>query len=106
MPLFAPCSAGAISSAAMATSCIVVFHFASRVTGTLTCSSARNSRRPETKISRMSTMIAAQIDQCRKVSSATRISMETATSSLSAIGSSMRPSADCCFQARARYPSK
>ena len=63
MPLFAPCNAGAISSAAIAISCIVVFHFASRVTGTLTRSSARNSRRPETKISRIRTMIAAQIDQ-------------------------------------------
>src|SRR5437868_1786809 len=36
----------------MATSCTVVFHFASRVTGTLTRNPARYSRRPDTKISR------------------------------------------------------
>ena len=32
--------------------CSAVFHFASLLTGTPTCSSARNSRRPETRISR------------------------------------------------------
>ena len=46
--------------------------------------------------------MAAQIDQLATVRSATSISSEAATSSLSAMGSSMRPSDDCWFQARAR----
>src|SRR5205814_3452744 len=50
-----------------ATSWNVVFHFASRVTGTLTRSSARYSRRPETRISRHRITIAAHSDQPRMV---------------------------------------
>ena len=46
-----------------ATSCSVVFHFAMVDTGTLTRSSARYSRSPETRISRDRMTIAAQIDQ-------------------------------------------
>ena len=45
-------SAPARISAPSATSWSVVFHLASALTGTETCSSARNSRRPETMISR------------------------------------------------------
>jgi len=78
-----------------ATSCRAVFHFATRLTGTLTFSSARNSRRPETRISRHKITIAAQSAECRMVPSATSMSRQAATSSLSAMGSSMRPSADC-----------
>ena len=51
----------------MATICSVVFHLASCVTGTLTRSSARYSRRPETRISRHRMMIAAHSDQPRMV---------------------------------------
>ena len=47
----------------MATIWIAVFHLASCVTGTLTFSAARYSRRPETRISRHRMMIAAHSDQ-------------------------------------------
>ena len=43
-----------------ATSCNVVFHLASRVTGTLTRNSARYSRKPETRISRQRMTIAGE----------------------------------------------
>src|ERR1700750_1467217 len=46
----------------IATSCIVVFHFATLVTGTETRSAARYSRRPETRISRHRMTIAAHSD--------------------------------------------
>ena len=46
-----------------ATSCTAVFHLATRLTGTPTLSSARNSRRPETRISRHRMTIAAHSDQ-------------------------------------------
>ena len=47
----------------MATIWMAVFHLASCVTGTLTFSAARYSRRPETRISRHRMMIAAHSDQ-------------------------------------------
>ena len=47
-------------------------------------------------------MIAANSDQPLMVSSAASISRQAETSSLSAIGSSMRPSLDCWPQERAR----
>ena len=50
-------------------------------------------------------MIAAQIDQPLMVPSCTSIISTAPTSSLSAIGSSMRPRVDCCSQMRAKYPS-
>ncbi|MCY1305162.1 hypothetical protein D9M70_549520 [compost metagenome] len=86
----------------MATIWIVVFHLAMRVTGTLTFSAARYSRRPDTRISRQRMMIAAQIDQPAMVPSAATSSRIEATSSLSAIGSSILPMFDVCFQMRAR----
>ena len=57
--------AGPASSTPSAIICMVVFHLASCVTCTLTLSSARNSRRPDTRISRHRMMTAAQI--CRPV---------------------------------------
>ncbi|MOA50125.1 hypothetical protein D3C78_1731080 [compost metagenome] len=75
---------------------------AMRVTGTLTFSAARYSRRPETRISRQRMVMAAQSDQPAMVPSAAIRSSTEATSSLSAIGSSMRPIFDVWFQIRAR----
>src|SRR5438046_1925599 len=46
-----------------ATSCSVVFHLASRVTGTLTRNSARYSRKPDTRISRQRITTAAKSAQ-------------------------------------------
>src|SRR5262249_16892140 len=72
-----------------ATICPVVFHLASRVTGTPTRSSARYSRKPDTSISRQRMTTAASRLHPRIVSSAASISRQDATSNLSAIGSSM-----------------
>ena len=72
------------------------------VTGTLTRSSARYSRSPETRISRHRMTTAASSDQPWMVSSAASINRQDATRSLSAIGSSIRPSDDCCAHMRAR----
>ena len=88
----------------MATIWMAVFHLASCVTGTLTFSAARYSRRPETRISRHRMMIAAHSDQPAMVLSvsAASSSRQVETSSLSAIGSSMRPILEVCCQVRAR----
>ena len=73
----------------------MVFHLAILLTGTPTFNSARYSRRPDTRISRHRITIAAQMFEPMIVWSAVSISRQAETSSLSAIGSSMRPSADC-----------
>ena len=83
----------------MATICTVVFHLASRDTGSPTWASARNSRRPETRISRHRMISAGRIGARSKWTS---IRIAAPTSSLSAIGSSMRPNGDCIDQLRAR----
>ena len=95
-------AAGPANRTASATICMAVFHLASLVTWTCTLSSARNSRRPETRISRQRMTMAAQIDHPLMVLSCTSIISAAPTMSLSAMGSSMRPSVDCCSQARAR----
>src|SRR5208282_4288062 len=76
------------------------------IAGTLTRNSARYSRKPETRISRQRMTIAANNDQPWMVSSAASIKRQDDTRSLSAIGSSMRPSEDCWAQMRAKYPSR
>jgi hypothetical protein len=83
----------------MATICTAVFHFASRLTGRPTLTSAMYSRKPETVISR-SRMTSEGRSGAR--SKPTSIRMVAATRSLSAIGSSQRPKGVCWRQIRAR----
>lgn len=109
MPISVVCGrisspAGPASRKAMATICAVVFHLAIRVTGTLmlTFNCARYSRSPDTRISRQRMMIAAHSDQPAIVWSAATSNRIEAISSLSAMGSSMRPIFDVWFHIRAR----
>ena len=103
--LLAPPRIGAPISTPRAVICVAVFHFAARLTGTITLLPARCSRRPETRISRIRIIRAGT----RKTASATRLaasaSKQAATSSLSAIGSSMRPTGETIFICLAKYPS-
>ena len=94
---------------------MAVLNLATVVTGTLTRVPARNSRRPETRISRDRMMTAGtsrsrlRLPVCglwvAKVPSATSIISATATSTLSAMGSNMRPKSDPAFSLRAAKPS-
>ena len=100
--------------APIATICTAVLNFATAVTGTLTRRPDKNSRRPDTRISR-DRMITAGTSLSRlsmplgliwvNRPSATSIISATATSTLSAMGSSMRPKSDPAFSLRAANPS-
>ena len=86
----------------MATNCIVVFHLASAVTGSGTRSSARYSRRPETRISRHRMTIAAQSDQAARSCGPRPASACSRHQQLVGDRIEHLPSEDCCDQARAR----
>ncbi len=86
----------------MATICTTVLYLARFVTGTPTLTSARNSLKPETRISRLMMITAAHSDHPAMVCCAANIISAAATSSLSAIGSSILPRDVCCSHARAR----
>src|SRR5690606_10533899 len=91
---------------ASATIWTVVFHLASRLTGTAILMPARNSRRPETTISRTRITTAGRMARPGRRSNAASISSAVATSSLSASGSRKRPKSECWARRRAMKPSK
>ena len=87
------------NSRKMAVICAAVLNFASLLTGTLTRISARNSRRPETRISRQTIATAGNISARP---SPTSSNSAVATSNLSAMGSRKRPTRDWLSYMRAR----
>ena len=88
----------------MATIWIAVFHLASCVTGTLTFSAARYSRRPDTRISRQRMMIAAQSDQPAMVRSVSAASSSRQVDDQQLVGDRIEHAADIGRAAARRAP--
>src|ERR1700704_4079187 len=92
------------SRKAMAPIWTAVFHLASWLTGTPTRNSAKNSRRPETRISRARMISAASTWMPLSCPLFTSITSAAATRSLSAMGSRKRPKREIWGWRRAKWP--